>query len=66
VARHYGIRTQRYKLIHYYQVGEWELFDLEKDRHELKNLYADAEHAGIVADLKRQLDELRRQYKDET
>ena len=31
VARHYGVRSQRYKLIHYYDLGEWELFDLERD-----------------------------------
>jgi hypothetical protein len=31
VHRQYGVRTQRYKLIHYYEIGEWELFDLARD-----------------------------------
>ena len=30
VAKHYGVRTDRHKLIHFYRTGEWELFDLEK------------------------------------
>ena len=38
VAKHYGIRTQAYKLIHYYQFGEWELFDIENDLPETKNI----------------------------
>ncbi|MGH7444056.1 MAG: sulfatase family protein, partial [Longimicrobiales bacterium] len=35
VSRQYGVRTERYKLIHYYEVDEWELFDLSRDPHEL-------------------------------
>ncbi len=38
VKRHYGIRTDRYKLIHFYDdINEWELFDLKKDPAEMKN-----------------------------
>jgi arylsulfatase A-like enzyme len=30
VKRHYGIKTERYKLIHfYYDIDEWELYDLQ-------------------------------------
>ena len=36
VRRHYGVRTSRHKLIHYYRQDEWELFDLVKDPHEMK------------------------------
>ena len=39
IAKHYGIRGEKYKLIHYYQFGEWELFDLEDDPLEQTNLY---------------------------
>ena len=39
VRRHYGVRTDRHKLIHYYNLGEWELFDLAKDPNELKSVY---------------------------
>src|SRR5690625_2168299 len=32
VKRHYGIRTDRYKLIHFYNdIDEWELYDLQED-----------------------------------
>ena len=44
---HYGVRTKRYKLICYYKVGEWELFDLEKDPDELVNVYNNKAYADI-------------------
>jgi len=62
VARHYGIHTGRYKLVHYYRNGEWELFDLETDPHELDNLYGRAAYADLTRDLKRRLDALRAHY----
>jgi arylsulfatase A-like enzyme len=62
VRRQYGVRTQRYKLIHYYEVGEWELFDLARDPEELKSVYADPSYAPVVARMKRRLDGLRKQY----
>ena len=39
VKRHYGVRNNRYKLIHFYNdIDEWELYDLQKDPHELHNV----------------------------
>ena len=65
VKRHYGVRTERYKLIHfYYDVDEWELFDLEKDPHEMKSVYNDPSYAEIQAKLHKKLIELRVKYKD--
>ena len=66
MARHYGIRTERYKLINYYNVGEWELFDLDKDSQEMVSVYSDPDYADVVKDMKSQLDELRTQYNDTT
>lgn len=63
VARHYGVRTDRYKLIHFYQTNEWELFDLQKDPHELKSVYADPEYQNVVKELKTEVDRLRDHYK---
>ncbi len=63
VARHDGVRTKRYKLIHYYIDEEWELFDLEKDPQEMHSVYGDPAYSGVEADLKRQLTELRQKYK---
>lgn len=62
VRRQYGVRTQRYKLIHYYEVGEWELFDLQKDPEEMKSVYADKAYAGIRRNLEAKLAALRKQY----
>ncbi|MCB9501649.1 MAG: sulfatase [Deferribacteres bacterium] len=65
VKRHYGVRTDRYKLIHfYYDIDEWELYDLEKDPQELKNVYNEPEYAAIKKNLHKKLEELRIQYKD--
>lgn len=67
VKRHYGIRTERYKLIHFYNdIDEWELYDLETDPAEMNNLYGKAEYTRLVDDLKKRLEELQIQYKDST
>ncbi len=62
VARHYGIRDRRYKLIHYYRLNEWELFDLESDPDELKSAYASPDYADVVVSLKERLQGLRERY----
>jgi len=65
VKRHYGIRTQRYKLIHfYYDIDCWELFDLEKDPHELNNVYNEPSYADIVKELTQKLHRLQTKFKD--
>jgi arylsulfatase A-like enzyme len=64
VKRHYGIRTKRYKLIHfYYDIDQWELYDLNDDPMEMNNLYGDEAYQDIVRDLKIRLQELRTLYK---
>ena len=65
VARHYGIRTARYKLLHVYDYGDWELYDLKNDPHELSNLAGKPELADLQARLKGQLMELKKAYRDE-
>ncbi len=64
VQKHYGVRTERYKLIHFYDIEEWELYDLEKDPQEMRSVYSDPEYAEVVVDMKRKLQELRENYKD--
>ena len=65
VKRHYGIVTKRYKLAHfYYDIDEWELYDLEKDPLEMNNVYDDPAYAEIVKDLKERLDDLREKFND--
>ena len=65
VKRHYGIRTDRYKLIHfYYDIDAWELYDLKNDPDELNNLYNNKDYEDIITGLKNKLQKLREQYND--
>jgi arylsulfatase A-like enzyme len=67
VKRHYGVRTDRYKLIHFYHdIDEWELYDLRRDPEELKNVYNAPTYAGVVKELKGELKRLREKYADTT
>ena len=60
VRPHYGIRTERYKLIHFYgDLDHWELYDLLADPSEFNNLYSDHDYSFIRADLHRRLELLR-------
>lgn len=63
VPKHDGVRTARYKLIHFYDADEWEFFDLEKDPNEMRSVYEDPAHAQQVAELKATLQRLRTEYK---
>lgn len=65
VQPHYGLRTQRYKLIFFNKINQWELFDLEKDPYEIKNVYADPAHADTVKKLKDEMYRLKKELKDE-
>ncbi|MGW8268530.1 MAG: sulfatase family protein, partial [Longimicrobiales bacterium] len=64
VAKHYGVRTDRYKLVHYYETDEWECFDLETDPDETGSVYSDPEYAQVVADLTVELARLQELYGD--
>jgi arylsulfatase A-like enzyme len=67
VAAHYGVRTERYKLIRFYsEVKAWELYDLKKDPHELNNVYDDPAYAAVRVELEAKLKKLREQYGDTT
>ena len=65
VCPHYGVVTDRYKLIHFDgpNVDEWELFDLARDPHELCSVYKDARYNQIVMSLKQELKRLRTELK---
>ena len=63
VNKHYGIRTKRYKLIHFYEMNEWELYDLKTDPLEMNNLYGKKEYSPLTDELKSDLNDLRKYYK---
>jgi len=66
VARHYGVRTDRYTLVHYPAFDEWELFDLQTDPEQIQSVYGEPEYAKIQQELKVKIDELQEQYEDDT
>jgi arylsulfatase A-like enzyme len=65
VKRHYGISTEQYKLIHYYyDIDEWELYDIKTDPQELRNVYNDPAYASIRKELHNRLEKIMIKYKD--
>jgi arylsulfatase A-like enzyme len=67
VRAHYGVRTDRYKLIRFYgDMQLWELYDLATDPHELRNLYGKPGYERVQEELHRELERLRRDLGDTT
>lgn len=64
VAKHIGVRTDRYKLIYFYEKKEWELYDLQKDKSEMHNVYNDPAYSKVQVQMKQKLLELKKQYND--
>ena len=63
VQPHYGIRNQRFKLIHfYYNIDTWEFYDLENDPSEMNNLINNPAHASTISSLKSELYQLKESY----
>ena len=65
VKRHYGIRTERYKLIHFYNdIDWWELYDIQSDPTEMHNLYGNIQYDSVINELKTEMFKLQEQYDD--
>jgi arylsulfatase A-like enzyme len=62
VPQHEGVRTDRYKLIRFTELNEWELFDLQNDPSEMKSVYDDPAYAEIRMELLDELMSLKRRY----
>ncbi|SMD33850.1 Arylsulfatase A [Reichenbachiella faecimaris] len=66
VQPHYGLRGERYKLIHfYYNVDQWEFYDLKKDPNEMNNAIDDPAYTDIIVQMKIDLKERQKQYGDD-
>ncbi len=65
VRKHRGVRTERFKLIHYYEEPEeFELYDLQEDPGELHNLHGDPSRASLETELRGRIEELRKETDD--
>lgn len=66
VRPHYGVITDRFKLVHYYKpdVDDWELLDREQDPLEIENFYADPAYAQTVKELHVELERLRTEVRE--
>ena len=65
VKRHYGVRDDRYKLIHFYNdIDVWELYDLQEDPHEMNNLYGKPSYEAVTKRMRDELYKLQKQYDD--
>lgn len=72
VRKHDGVRTDRYKLIHFYGEGQMkddqavdcnELYDLQNDPNELNNLYGQPGYEEVTQHLQSVLEKYRRDLK---
>tara|TARA_R110000868_G_scaffold334674_1_gene595381 strand:- start:138 stop:638 length:501 start_codon:yes stop_codon:yes gene_type:complete len=64
VKKHYGIRTQRFKLMHFYDdIDQWEFYDLEKDPLEQHNLIDDGQYSDVLIEMHRKLDSVQKFYR---
>ena len=65
VKKHYGIRTDRYKLIHFYDdIDAWEFYDLKNDPNEINNIYNNKNYKREIDSAKRKLYKLQNEFKD--
>ena len=65
VKRHYGISTEQYKLIHYYyNIDEWEMYDIKADPQEMRNVYNDPAYTFIKKDMHKRLEKIMIKYND--
>lgn len=62
VYPHEGVATERYKLIHFFTIDEWELYDLRDDPNELNNRINDPKMQSTITALKTRLKALKKQY----
>jgi arylsulfatase A-like enzyme len=65
VQPHYGVRTEKHKLIYFNKLDQWELYDLEKDPREMRNVASDLAYADVLKQLKEELTRLKTELKDE-
>ncbi|SFH00580.1 sulfatase family protein [Pedobacter insulae] len=65
VSPHFGVKNKRYKLIRFYtRVNSWELYDLQKDPHEVDNVFGKKGYEKVTASLMNELKNQMEKYDD--
>jgi arylsulfatase A-like enzyme len=62
VRKHEGVTGEKYKLIHFYELDEWELYDLDKDPMEMNNIYENTSYDSIKNVMTDRLKRIKTQY----
>jgi N-acetylglucosamine-6-sulfatase len=62
VPIHDGIRTARHKLMYFPRNGEWNLFDLITDPHEMKSVHQETAYAPIMKALQQRYQDMKGFY----
>ena len=64
MLEHLGVRGERYKLIYFYTVNEWEFYDIKTDPQEQHNLINSPTQQSMIKKMKADLVKLRDKYDD--
>ena len=62
---HYGVRTETHKLIYYWKIDEWEMFDLVNDPQEMHNLHGQPGQQRLFETLRAELLRLKKEVGDD-
>ena len=62
VPQHFGVRTQRHKLIYFPKSTEWNLFDLEVDPQEMVSVHNVSSYADVRGELTAEFERLRNEF----
>jgi|TARA_B110000483_G_scaffold27144_1_gene32761 arylsulfatase A-like enzyme len=62
VPAHYGIRDERYKLVHFPKSDEWNLVDLKKDPMEMQSFHESPKYQMTLASMQAKLTALQNKY----
>lgn len=60
--KHEGVRTKRYKLMHFYEADGYDLFDLQNDPNEMTDVSKHPRYQRVFEQMKRKLTFLRNKY----
>lgn len=62
---HFGVRTERYKLVRFYgEINKWEFYDLENDSQEMSNIYDNPQYKTVIEETRKKLQDLIIKYDD--